>query len=185
MALLGFLEDEPSWARLLFEVPWNGRRALVWERSAMGVLTALLDDGSPQAIGEIALDLQLTAELVAGGVFAVICSHVHETHGSDEAGALVELAPLLMAFVVAPYLGHGAAQEELTGTPLPQREGTIRTSDKRASTPGLLPVAWTASAHLRGPIGHPGVRFHRRAVSRGLQQEGSRVVRLVIERIKE
>ena len=85
VALLGFLEDEPDWTHLLFETLPNGRRALARERGAMGVLTALLDDGGPQAIGEIALDPELTAELVAGGVFAVVRCARARTHGSDEA----------------------------------------------------------------------------------------------------
>ena len=38
----------------------------------LGVLTGLLDDGSPQAIAELTREPQLTAELVIGGVFSVI-----------------------------------------------------------------------------------------------------------------
>jgi hypothetical protein len=53
----------------------------------------------------------LTAELVAGGVFSVIRTEMVEQDGAK----LVELAPSLMAFIVAPYLGPAAARLELQG----------------------------------------------------------------------
>ncbi len=125
VALLGFLDDEPDWARLLLlEAPLDDVGAFLREQRTLGVLTTLLDDGSPQAIGEVTLHPELTAELVAGGVFAVIRAHVLDERDRP----LVELAPSLMAFLVAPYLGQGAAQAELAGTPAPEGEGAVSVS---------------------------------------------------------
>jgi hypothetical protein len=87
VALLGFLDDEPGWGRvLLLDARAAGAAALRCEQRVLGVLTHLLDDGSPQASGELAPSPQLTAELVAGGAFAVIRARVRardeETDGA-------------------------------------------------------------------------------------------------------
>ncbi len=155
VAFLGFFDDEPEWAQVLLCDPplSDGAQVVRCRQRLAGVLTGLLDDGGPQVLGELTSEPQLTAELVAGGVVAVVRRHMLEGEGEPlegDSGPLVQLAPSLMSFVVRPYLGHGAAQEELAGTPPPQREGTVRTSDKRASTPGPLAAAWTASARPRG-----------------------------------
>jgi hypothetical protein len=147
VALLGFLDDEPAWAQLLlFEAPVDNEMAFVCEQRVLGVLTALLDDGAPQAIGEIAPQPELTGELVAGGVFAVIRGHLLD----EEDRPLVELAPSLMAFIVLPYLGHGAAQVELAGISPAAGAARTGTSYKRASTQGPLGPATTASAYPWG-----------------------------------
>jgi AcrR family transcriptional regulator len=110
VALLGFLDDEPEWGRLLiFHPPLDGVVALRCQQRVLGVLTVLMDDGSPQAIAEIMPEPHLTAELLIGGVFSVIRTRMLEASG----GTLVELAPSLMAFIVGPYLGQAAMQTEL------------------------------------------------------------------------
>jgi hypothetical protein len=114
VALLGFLQERPCWTRQLFEPVAPGAVAVARERGALAVLTRLLSEGSPHAIGEVAPDPGLLAELVAGGVFAVIRSRVN---GGEDAAqrvdTLVGLAPALTAFVLLPYLGHEAAQAQL------------------------------------------------------------------------
>ena len=71
--LLGFLDDEPGWGRVLFfQAPVHGAAAFRCEQRVLGVLTGLMDDGSPQAIAEIMSEPQLTSEFVIGGVFSVI-----------------------------------------------------------------------------------------------------------------
>ena len=73
VALLGFLDDEPGWGRLLFlDAPLQDVGALRCEQRVLGVLTGLMDDGSPQVIAELMPEPQLTAELVIGGVFSVV-----------------------------------------------------------------------------------------------------------------
>ncbi len=112
VALLGFLEDETGWGRLLlFSAPVDRALAFRCEQRVLGVLTTLMDDGSPQVIAEAMSEPELTAEFVIGGVFSVIRTRLRKTGAT----ALVELAPRLMSFIVRPYLGQTAAEAELEG----------------------------------------------------------------------
>jgi AcrR family transcriptional regulator len=122
VAMLGFFDDEPSWARLLvLETPLNTALVLECRRQLYGALAALLERegeagrccGNARAAGSPMLLAALNGELVVGGVFSVIRTSMVEAEG----GKLVELAPSLMAFIVAPYLGQAAAQAELQGRP--------------------------------------------------------------------
>ena len=119
VALLGFFDDERSWARLLLvEAPVAGTRVLRCEQRLLGVITQLLEGGGRQALSEPCPLPQMTAELVAGGTFAVIRARALEEPGEP----LVELAPSLMAFIVRPYLGEVAARAELEGRPARSNE---------------------------------------------------------------
>jgi hypothetical protein len=125
VAFLAFFDDEPGWGRVLVREAPVGPEALALHCRARlsGVLSGLLDDGAPQALGELTHDPQLTSELIAGGVVSVVRGCVLEGEGEGEgARPLVELAPELMAFIVGPYLGQGAAMAELEGRPAPLEE---------------------------------------------------------------
>jgi Replication-relaxation len=120
VALLGFFDDEPGWARVLLEPPPTGGMAVLrCEQRVMGVLSGLLEDGAPLTAGEPVCDPTLTAELAAGGVLAHIRTRMR-TGGEKD---FVELAPILMSFMVRPYLGQTVAQAELVGAPRDQ--GTV------------------------------------------------------------
>jgi hypothetical protein len=126
VALLGFFDDEPERGRFLIaaERVCDGV-GLECERRLLGVLSGLLDDGAPQALGELTSDPQLTSELIAGGVFSAVRTCMlerEEAEGGGHRRALVELAPELMAFIVRPYLGQAAASMELSGRPAPFEE---------------------------------------------------------------
>lgn len=126
VALLWFLADEPRQGRLLFlRAPEDGTAAFRREQRVLGVLSVLLDDGSPQAIAELTPEPQLTTELVIGGVFSVLRARMAEGAG----GSLIELAPSLMSFIAVAYLGQAAASAELVGGQ-PVHEHT--TDDARA-----------------------------------------------------
>jgi hypothetical protein len=125
VALLGFCDDHPAWARLLIlEVPFSAGVTCECRTRLHNVLARLLDHhqhvgvsaGSPQPTPA------LTDELIVGGVFSVIRTSLVEASG----GKLVELAPSLMAFIVAPYLGQAAAQAELEGRPAGSAEVTMK-----------------------------------------------------------
>jgi AcrR family transcriptional regulator len=124
VAMLGFFEDEPRWARLLvLETSVSGPVIFDCRRRLHGLLGSLVDAGSGIAehhLGAVAdgapMPLPaLTGELVVGGVFSVIRTSMLE--GAD--CGLVGLAPQLMSFIVRPYLGQAAARAELAGTPQP------------------------------------------------------------------
>jgi IclR helix-turn-helix domain len=120
VAFLAFFDDEPSWGVVLVrEAPlMEEPLALRCRARVLGVLSGLLDDGAPQACGELTGTPELTSELMAAGVVATVRSRVLVGEGRP----LVELAPSLMAFIVAPYLGQAAARAELEGRSAPIEE---------------------------------------------------------------
>ena len=120
VAMLGFFDDEPAWARLLaLETVLTGAVAFECRQWLHELLAGLLERrgdvrdhrAASRAPGSPVLLETLTGELVVGGVFSVIRTSMVEQDG----GKLVELAPSLMAFIVAPYLGQAAARAELEG----------------------------------------------------------------------
>ena len=124
VALLGFLDDEPGWGRLLIlEAPAAGAAGLECGRRVQGVLGGLLSEGRGEAIagGEPMPSPALSAELVLGGVFSVIRARMLDGDG----GRLVELAPSLLGFIVTSYLGPGAASAELAGRPAAAEQSAL------------------------------------------------------------
>ena len=120
VALLGFFDDEPAWGRLLVcEAPATDvALELRCRQRVLGVLSGLLDDGAPQAIGELTRSPEIATELTVGGVFAAIRARVLE----GTAGRWWSSRLRLMAFIVTPRLGQAAAQAELAGMSAPAGE---------------------------------------------------------------
>ncbi len=139
VALLGFLDDEPGWGRLLIlEAPGAGAAGLECGRRVQGVLGGLLSEGRGEAIagGELGPSPALTAELVLGGVFSVIRARMLERDG----GRLVELAPSLVGFIVTSYLGPAAASAELVGRSAAAEQAPSLAAELPIHSPGPLPV---------------------------------------------
>jgi hypothetical protein len=122
VAMLGFFDDEPCWARLLLlETPLSRAATFECSQRLYDLLAALLERGgeisqgcgNSRTAGSPMLLATLSGELVVGGVFSVIRTSILE----GDSAKLVEMAPSLMAFIVAPYLGQAAAQAELEGRP--------------------------------------------------------------------
>jgi AcrR family transcriptional regulator len=162
VALLGFLDDERGWGRLLIlEGPEKGAVALRCEQRVLGVLVGLLEEGAPRVLGgPFAPSSQMTAELVAGGVLAVVRSQM----AKDDGGALVALAPSLMAFIVAPYLGQTAARAELMGSAGDGGSGGFRELPIRVTRRTMLVLRAVARA--------PGSSNREIATAAGLVDEG-------------
>jgi AcrR family transcriptional regulator len=187
VAMLGFFDDEPSWARLLLcETPLDGAVTFECGQRLHGVLAALLErstdvgepdgasqSGASQRAGSPALLATLTGELVVGGVFSVIRTNLLEGDGK-----LVELAPSLMAFIVAPYLGQVAAQAELEGKPSGASEMVVSASEAsraRAISPATeLPIRAThrTTLVLRAIARAPYSNNREVAHAAGLADEG-------------
>jgi DNA-binding HxlR family transcriptional regulator len=74
------------------------------------------------------------AELIAGGVFSLIRVRMLERRKRP----LIELAPSLLAFILAPYLGQAAARVELAGG-----SGAGELSPRAAELPLPLPIPVT------------------------------------------
>ncbi len=121
VALLGLFDDEPSLARLLMvETPLSAAVTFDCRRRLHEVLAGLLDRDTEvedratnRAAQSPTVSATLSGELVVGGVLSVVRTTMLE----HDDRRLVELAPSLMAFIVAPYLGQAAAQAELAGRP--------------------------------------------------------------------
>ena len=175
VSLLGFLDDEPSWAHLLLlDASVASTQTLRREQRLLGVITQLLENGGPRALSEPAPLSQMTAELVSGGAFAVIRARTLKEPGQ----ALVELAPSLMAFIVRPYLGEAAARAELEGKPATRSERLLSASEltraQAVSRAGELPVRATrrTTLVLRAIARAPYSNNREIAQAAGLVDEG-------------
>jgi len=144
VAMLGFFDDEPGWARfLVLETPLSGAATFECRQRLHDLLAGLLEPGrdvsdgcgNSRTVGSPMLLATLGGELVVGGVFSVIRTSMLEGVG----GKVVELAPSLMAFIVAPHLGHAVAQAELQGK-------SSGTGLALATEPGLTRAAAISSA---------------------------------------
>jgi len=173
VALLGFLDDEPGWGRLLIvEAPtMAGAAVLERRRRLFGVLGELLSEGCEQEIPGAGLvpSLALTGELVVGGVFSVIHARVIEGDGrasEGDGGPLVELAPSLMSFVVVSYLGHAAASAQLEGRSASDREASSRGAERPVRT------TYRTTLVLRAIASAPRSSNREIAQAAGLADEG-------------
>jgi DNA-binding MarR family transcriptional regulator len=183
VAMLGFFDDEPCWARLLvLETPLEVAVTLECRQRLHDVLAGLLERGdgvgqgcgNSRAAGSPMLLATLGGEPVVGGVFSVICTSMLE----DEGSKLVELAPSLMAFIVAPYLGQAAALAELEGKPSGAREASVVESGlaraRAISRAGELPFRAThrTTLVLRAIAQAPYSNNREIAQAAGLVDEG-------------
>jgi DNA-binding MarR family transcriptional regulator len=144
VAFLGFLDDQPTWGRLLIlDRPFTDERSgLRCQLRVLGVLTSLLDNGTPRVAGERVLEPTLTSEFVVGGAIAVIRSQMLKR----EEVVLVGLAPSLMSFMVRPYLGQVAASTELEGRSSADGDVSGATLGRSGATLGVSPDAELARA---------------------------------------
>lgn len=114
VALLGFLDDEPQWARLLIiEQSLDGVALLECAQRLEDVLSEVLQEAREELIigAELAPPAALIAELSAIAVHSVIRRKML----TGSADKLVDLAPSLMTHIAAPYLERGAARADLIG----------------------------------------------------------------------
>lgn len=166
VALLGFFDDEPSWAGLLvLERPGCGRLAFECRQQLQDVLTGLLDEGgdTDTPVGSPMLLPALTGELLVGGVFSVIRSSMLEPGG----GRLVELAPSLLAFIAVQ---HG--RPDLAGG-LAAWTGELARA-RRVSRAARLPIRAThrTALVLRAIAQTPYLNNREVANAAGLADEG-------------
>jgi AcrR family transcriptional regulator len=116
-ALLEFLESEPAVCSLLVvDALGAGPRVLERRAQVLDALRGVVDQGRLQA-GVRREIPPLTADGVVGAVFGVIHARVSEP--GRRGVRLLDLRNALMAIIVLPYLGQGAARRELE-RPLPR-----------------------------------------------------------------
>jgi AcrR family transcriptional regulator len=130
-ALLGFLEREPALCFLVFvEALGAGPRVLERRARVLEVLQRAVDQGREGVRAGRELP-PLTAESVVGAAFSVIHARLLEQHKESLSGLL----SALMATIVLPYRGHGAAARELA-RPVSQADADFGPTDKPAHPPG-------------------------------------------------
>jgi AcrR family transcriptional regulator len=112
-ALLGCLDREPELRRIVFvEALGAGPRVLQRRAHVLGELGRTIDAGRAGVKAGKELP-PLTAEGLIGAVFGVIYGRLIEEPSASLAG----LSGPLMATIVLPYRGHGAAARELQRPP--------------------------------------------------------------------
>jgi AcrR family transcriptional regulator len=114
-ALLRFLRRDERVARLAaVEVQYAGKQAQELFLETFNRLVNLLDEGSSEAIGP-----ESPGFATAIGVGGVVFARIQEAVAKGELGLGEEEIPQLMYAAVLPYLGAGAAEEELHIPPPP------------------------------------------------------------------
>jgi AcrR family transcriptional regulator/DNA-binding MarR family transcriptional regulator len=116
-SLLTLIEQERGLARIcVVDALGAGPRVLERRSRLLDELAQAIDGGRAVANAHRGLH-PLTAQAIAGGVAALL--HARLLH--EDATSLTDLHGPLMSIIVLPYLGGGAAREEL-GTPSPPRK---------------------------------------------------------------
>ncbi len=118
-ALLRFLRADERVARLAaVEVQWAGKDSQRLFQQTFNRLVELIDEGSEEAGGPNSPGLA-----TAIGVGGVMFARVQEAIAKGELDLGEEEIPQLMYAAVFPYLGAGAAEEELHIAPPPDLAG--------------------------------------------------------------
>ena len=113
LALLSFLDDEPSMGRLLIVQSLGGSVCVLGRRSFMLSRIAIaIDEGGGEA-GPGNDPPRMIAEGIAGAVVSVI----HDRMIRGESQTLLDLANPLTSLIVLPYLGPAAARMEIARPP--------------------------------------------------------------------
>lgn len=109
-ALLRFFDEHPSHGRLLVvDALSAGDDALLRRREVLARVIATVDRGRDEGRAASTKPPPLTAEGTVGAVAAVVHARMLEDGGES----LVSLTAQLMAMIVLPYAGAGAARREL------------------------------------------------------------------------
>jgi len=128
------MRRDPDRAAFAIEVLAAGNAARARRDMTMRVIASLIDAGRRE-MDDPEMVSHTTAEALAGSAYGQVYAKVARGR-IDELPALI---PQLMAAAVMPYLGHGAAMEEL----------------RRGPAPGEDQAPETASCPVLGPDGYP------------------------------
>lgn len=122
VATLGFLEEEPEFARLIaIDIYTAGSEALERRDRAIEATQRVFDEGAAQHAPETE---PIVREAVVNGLYAMLCNRVAE-RGTE---GLREMAPLANYMALAPFLGAEEACAVARGERRESRKGS-RTTD--------------------------------------------------------
>ncbi len=165
---LAFLESHPRWAMLLLvDAQGAGLPAIERREQALQRLAAALAQRSPRPkLNRRPIPpRELTAELIVGGVVAVVQNRMLK----EQAPRLSALAPYLMSMIVLPYLGPEAANAELR---LATQIG--EPGEAPVERPSKLPIRATyrTALVLQAIAAAPRASNREIAMAAGLSDEG-------------
>jgi AcrR family transcriptional regulator/DNA-binding MarR family transcriptional regulator len=169
--LLVLMDEEPDLARLcVVEALGAGHRILEHRARALAEVAEVIDRGreARAASGE---PPEVTAECVAGAIFAVLHARLLEGDGEP----LTNLLGPLMSMIVLPYLGPKAASKELDRPPL---EATVEgrapsTQSKRDPLEGLnIRLTYRTVRVLMVIAEYPGASNRKIAEGSGIADQG-------------
>jgi len=171
-ALLAFLDDEPSLARIcVVEAMGAGPRVLKRRAQVLDRLKKVVDLGRFETTVNREPP-EVTAEGVIGAVFAVVHTRLLERNRHP----LTDLLGPMMSMIVLPYLGTRAANRELT-RPNPvakaRRGPRGRGSARRDPLEGLDMRLTYRTMRVLGVINeHPGASNRQVAEGSGIADQG-------------
>jgi hypothetical protein len=167
IALLAFIDEEPSMGRLLIvESLAAGPNALRRRGEILAPLIATIDEGRSQA-RKGTEPPPLTAEGVVGGVLGVLHARLSER----EPGRLTELAGSLMAMIVLPYLGTAAARRELARRS-PRSAASGRASSASPLNQLHMRLTYRTVCVLAALAANPGSSNRRVGDAAGISDQG-------------
>jgi len=169
LALLEFFDEEPELARVcVVHALQAGPQALERRTQVLAELTRVLDEGGSRAARAGTQPQPLMAELVVGGVHAVIHARLLQAR----AGRLVELSNPLMFMIVLPYLGPAAARNELR-RPVPRISRTPAKPDGADPLQDLnTRLTYRTLQALAAIAAAPGISNREVADAAGVRDEG-------------
>jgi AcrR family transcriptional regulator len=168
VALLAFLEQEPSMGRLLVvESLAAGSGTRRRRQAAFARVVDAVDEGRKAGPARGARPVAIAAEGIAGGVLSVIQSRILDLDGRS----LLELTGPLMSIIVLPYLGAAAAQRELArrvvvpiGDPSSDAGNPLRDIDMR--------LTYRTVCVLGSVAGKPGSSNREVGLAAGITDQG-------------
>jgi len=134
-ALLEFLDERPLWARfLILDSPVAPLAVAERRQRALALLAGALEHETRSrqvACEAFTASARLTAELVVGGVYSLL----HTQLVQEDADSFGDLAPSLLAFIVAPYRRATAGAGEQQHLPVRPTYRTTRVLEAIGALP--------------------------------------------------
>src|SRR6185437_3859633 len=166
IAVLEFLEDEPSMGRLcVLETLGAGRKVHERRHRALDPVIAAVEEGRSESRSATALP-SLTGEGVVGGVLSVLHARLLE-RDTD----LLELTGPLMGMIVLPYLGPAAAHRE-SSRALPKRRKRALPASKDPLRDLQMRLTYRTVRVLLAIAASPGASNREIGAGAGIEDQG-------------
>jgi AcrR family transcriptional regulator len=172
IAVLEFLEDEPSMGRLcVLETLGAGRKVHERRHRALDPVIAAVEQGRGESRSATALP-PLTGEGVVGGVLSVLHARLLPRAGTSERDTdLLELTGPLMGMIALPYLGPAAAHRE-SSRALPKRRKRALPASKDPLRDLQMRLTYRTVRVLLAISASPGASNREVGAGAGIEDQG-------------